>query len=44
MAANTTGANLIHAIGHIKLSADTLRQMKKVVRNRKKSVLKHPKL
>jgi len=39
-----TGANLLRAVKQIRISDNTLDAMEKVVRDRSKSPLKHPKL
>jgi len=39
-----TGASLLQAVKQIRISEQTLDAMEKVVRDRKKSPLKHPKL
>ena len=39
-----TGASFMRALQQVTVSADTLREVEKVVRNRKKNPLKHPKL
>jgi predicted CopG family antitoxin len=39
-----TGATLLQAVGGVQISNDTLDSIEKVVRQRRKSILKHPKL
>ena len=39
-----TGAGLLQAVKKVRLSEDTLDAMERVARERKKSMLKHPKL
>jgi predicted CopG family antitoxin len=39
-----TGSTLVQAVNHFKVSPDALDSMERVVRDRKKSKLRHPKL